>query len=799
MAERLSGRHVLLTGVTGFVGEALLHLLLSDVPGVRVTVLVRPKGSTSASSRTAALLGKPIFAGIVEAAGGVEQLMAARVGVLEGDLADVPPLPGGLDAVVHCAGDVSFDPPVDEGFRTNVLGTRDLIRRIQEVDGPDRPDDQRVHYVHISTAYVAGRRRGSIPEGPVEHDVDLEAELAWGLAQRRQIEHQSRTAFVLERERRKAEKAHSRAGMLTAASATEAARKEWVKRELVRVGTERARSLGWTDCYTFTKALGERVVEAHAATARVSIVRPSIIESALVTPHPGWIEGFKMAEPLILAYGRGELPEFPAAADTIVDIVPVDHVVAAVVAVLAHPPEVGAPAYFHVSSGDRNPLTFRELYGNVRAYFDEHPFAAGDRGAARLPDWRFPGAQSVERLLSTSERAHRVADYLVGRTPRSDRARELARKLDQQGRRLEFLRRYLDLYHEYAQAELRFSDTRTVALYASLSPEDRERFAFDTAVVDWAHYLREVHCPAVTAPVRRMDEARRARKRNADLGLKPLEPRSAPAEPDRRRAERAWSVGTEGTGSEATSTPSGGPRGAEPPVCAAFFDMDGTLLSSNVIETYLWLRLREQSGSERLTEIGRVAGRLPALVRAERRERSAFLRAVYREYAGARLADLEAVADAHLTDHVLARLSPDAVRRIREHRAAGHHTVLITGAIRPLTRPLAPLFDHIEAAELAVDDRGVCTGHLAASPLVGESRAAWMRQYAAARGLDLAASYGYADSHSDLPLLEAVGRPVAVRPDVPLFRHARRHRWTIVDWASSTSSTRTLNPAGPRS
>ncbi|HYF71351.1 MAG TPA: HAD-IB family hydrolase [Nocardioides sp.] len=762
VADRLSGRHVLLTGVTGFVGEALLQLLLAEVPGVRVTVLVRPKGSTSAASRTAALLRKPIFAPVVEAAGGVEPLMAARVGVLEGDLTDVPPLPADLDAVVHCAGDVSFDPPVDEGFRTNVLGTRDLVRRVEEVDGPDH----RVHYVHISTAYVAGRRRGSIPEGPVEHDVDLEAELAWGLAQRTEIEHRSRGTAVLEPERRKAEKAHSRAGMLTAASATEAARKEWVKAELVRVGTERARSLGWTDCYTFTKALGERVVEAHAATARVSIVRPSIIESALVKPHPGWIEGFKMAEPLILAYGRGELPEFPAAADTIVDIVPVDHVVAAIVAVLAHPPEAGEPAYFHVSSGDRNPLTFRHLYGNVRAYFDEHPFHAGDRGAARLPDWRFPGAQSVERLLVTSERAHKVADYVIGRTPRSDRARDLARKLDQQGRRLQFLRRYLDLYHEYAQAELRFSDAHTLALYESLSAADRERFAFDTAVVDWAHYLREVHCPAVTAPVRRMDEARRARKRNADLGLRPLS----------------------GAGVSTGST-------TEPAV-AAFFDMDGTLLSSNVIETYLWLRLREQTGSERVTELGRMAARLPGLVRAERRERSAFLRSVYREYAGARLDELEAVAAEHLTDHVLARLSPDAVRRIREHRAAGHHTVLITGAIRPLTRPLEPLFDHVEAAELAVDERGVCTGHLDSSPLVGESRAAWMRQYAAAHGIDLAASYGYADSHSDLPLLEAVGRPVAVRPDVPLYRHARQHRWTIVDWASSGASTRTLNPAG---
>ncbi|MGY2702951.1 HAD-IB family hydrolase [Nocardioides sp. HB32] len=744
MADRLDGQHVLLTGVTGFVGEALLRLLLSEVPRARLTVLVRPKGSTTAEARVATLLQKPVFEGLDDA--------ASRVEVLSGDLTDVPPLPPDLDAVVHCAGDVSFDPPVDEGFRTNVVGTRDLLARIRET-GTDP------HYVHISTAYVAGRRRGVIPEAPVDHDVDLEAELAWGLSQRRSIEHQSRSAFVLERERRKAEKTHSRAGLLTSAAATEAARKEWVKTELVRVGTERARSLGWTDCYTFTKALGERVVEAYAVDHRVSIVRPSIIESALEKPYPGWIEGFKMAEPLILAYGRGELPDMPGAADTIVDIVPVDQVVAAIVGVLAHPPEAGRPDYFHVSSGDRNPLTFGTLYQNVRAYFDAHPFVSGDRGATRLPEWRFPGSQTVERLLSTSERAFKVADYVIGHAPRSDRTRDLARKLDQQGRRLEFLRRYLGLYQEYAQAELQFSDANTLALYRSLSAADQEAFAFDTAVVDWKVYLQDIHCPAVTAPIRRLDEVRAARRRPATTAPRAL---------------------------------------VEKPDVAAFFDMDGTLLSSNVIETYLWLRLRELSGSERFAELARVAARVPLLVQAERRERSAFLRSVYREYDGARLADLDAIADEHLTDHVLTRLSPAAVRKVREHRAAGHRTVLITGAIRPLTRPLRPLFDHIEAAELAVDDQGVCTGYLRSSPLVGESRAAWMRQYAAEHGIDLAASYGYADSHSDLPLLEAVGRPVAVRPDVSLYRHARRNRWTIEDWASSTSHTRTLNPAGDR-
>jgi HAD superfamily hydrolase (TIGR01490 family) len=436
--------------------------------------------------------------------------------------------------------------------------------------------------------------------------------------------------------------------------------------------------------------------------------------------------------------------------------VPVDHVVSAIVAVLARPPEAGQPQWFHVSSGARRPLTFVRLHTIVRDYFDAHPFEVGDRGAARLPEWRFPGAQAVERLLVTSERAHRAADYLVSHAPRGDRTRDIAQRLGRQQRRLEFLRRYLDLYREYAQADLRFADARTLALFESLHPADRTVFGFDTSVIDWEHYLGEVHCPAVTEPLRELD-----------------------ADRTRRSRSRHTAPGPVGDGS-----------------AAAFFDMDGTLLSSNVVETYLWMRMQEMDGADRFGEVGRIAVRLPALIRAERHDRSVFLRQMYRHYSGARLAHLERIVDEVLAPHVLSRLSPAGIRRVREHRAAGQRTVLITGAIRPLTRPLAPLFDHIEAAELAVDDRGICTGYLDASPLVGESRAAWMRHWADENGVDLSRSFGYADSHSDLPLLAAVGHPVAVRPDISLFRHAKRNHWPVVDWASPPVASRALNPGG---
>jgi HAD superfamily hydrolase (TIGR01490 family) len=217
----------------------------------------------------------------------------------------------------------------------------------------------------------------------------------------------------------------------------------------------------------------------------------------------------------------------------------------------------------------------------------------------------------------------------------------------------------------------------------------------------------------------------------------------------------------------------------------AVFDMDGTLLSSNVVEAYLGLRLPELGLAAKAREVGEVARALPRWLATERRDRSAFLRMVYRRYEGASLEELDRIVDEHLTAPMLTKLAPAAVRAIREHRAAGHRLVLVTGAITPLTRPIAPLFDEIVTAELAVDSAGRCTGLLQRPPLVGESRASWLRHRAAQAGWDLAASYAYADSASDLPLLRAVGHPVAIDPDVVLSRVARKERWPVEIWHSS--------------
>src|SRR4030095_17042994 len=110
------------------------------------------------------------------------------------------------------------------------------------------------------------------------------------------------------------------------------------------------------DVYTFAKGVGERTVEdlAHEQGLSLSLVPPSIIESSLEHPFPGWIDGFKMADPIIRAYGLGQIPEFPGIPEGIVDLIPVDYVVNVIVAVAAAPPPAGAPAHYNVSSSDQD-------------------------------------------------------------------------------------------------------------------------------------------------------------------------------------------------------------------------------------------------------------------------------------------------------------------------------------------------------------------------------------------------------------------------------------------------------------
>ncbi|MGY5765453.1 HAD-IB family hydrolase [Brachybacterium sp. DNPG3] len=752
-------RRILLTGVTGFLGQAVLRSLLETDETVRVTAVVRPKGSVTGRKRLEGLLRKPVFASWADeidkasaesAADGarvsgkerVQEIFDARVDVLEGDLTDMPAITEPLDVVIHSASSVSFDPPIDEAFRTNVGGARNLYQAL--LDSGQDP-----HVIHVSTAYVGGISKGLRREGSLEAQVDWEAEYRAAQDARVRVEAESRRPETLRTQIRAAKVRHGRMGPKAVAAAAEEARRAWVDERLIDFGRTRAQSVGWTDIYTFTKAMAEQVAEQMWAGNghRVSFVRPSIIESAMVTPYPGWIDGYKVADPLIMAYGRGALPEFPGLADSILDVIPVDYVVNVIVALATQ--EVsrrGEDAYFQVVSGASNPLPLHEMFSAVHDYFVEHPLEDDKGRPIRVPEWTFPAVEMVEQRFRVKELSAKLGSSAVAYLPATRRTREWTSSLHKATSGLTLLRKYIELYRQYTKTEMVFDDANTRALREELPAEFLAGHDFDVTSIDWREYFQEQHLPAVTDLTKAYSRAKSAQKRRT----------SRPA-PELKAAEGALAI----------------------------FDLDGTVIATNIVQQYFAVVRATRPRRTWPREIGGLLASVPGYLRADQRDRSELIRLVNRRYKGFRADELRTLMnarDGELGRRIRASIRPEALEVIERHRAAGHRTVLVTGALDVLVEPLADLFDDVVATQMDTGADGVLSGYLATPPVVDEARANWLAKYAASHGADLAASYGYGDSHADAAWLDLVGHATAISPDLGLYAVAKKKRWQIAEW-----------------
>ncbi len=666
----------------------------------QVTLLVRSRTGQSSRDRVEYLFRKDSFDGLRERVGadGLIALLDERVSVLDADFSKaVPDIPAGIDVAMHSAATVSFDPPIDEGFMTNLQGAMNLYRGV--IDSGSKPA-----LVHVSTAYVAGVQKGVIPEGPLDHKVDYHLELELALQARHDVEAQSRRPELLNRFMDKARDEHSRAGPTTVAEDAEDRRKQWVTKRLVEYGRSRARSLGWPDVYTFTKAMGERAVEEMAAQERLplSIVRPSIIESALLHPFPGLDRR--------LQDGRPHHPRVRPGADPGVPRHPRGHR-------RPHPGglrgERPARRGGHPAGARARPTTSTSARarGTRCASTSCTSGSASTSSSTRCPSaaaastrcrtGTSPGTLRVEKMLRRAERLTEVAEQIVTHLPKSKAMRDAVTRLDRDKARVEFIQRYSDLYGLYTETEVVYTDDRTLALFESLSEQDKASFPFDAAMVDWKYYLKDVHSPAVTQSLRELSTRDRQR-------------------PQVQIRER------------------------EHPVVAVF-DMEGTIITSNVVESYVWARMADLEPEDWPRELLSVFGRIPGYLQIDRRDRGEFLRTFFRRFEGASVEGIDRLVQHHVGEFMFQKASAAAIRRVRAHRAAGHRTILITAAAEPFVRPLAPLFDIVIGAELQARD-GRYTGFMSSPPLVGEARAAWLKRYANQEGVDLKHSYAYADS-----------------------------------------------------
>ncbi|MGH7920291.1 MAG: SDR family oxidoreductase, partial [Candidatus Dormibacteraceae bacterium] len=571
-----------------------------------------------------------------------------------------------------------FDNPADLSAQTNLWGAARLVETI-------RRRGSRPHLVHVSTAYVGGMLRGRVEER-LPHDPGLnwrhEATILSGL--RPIAEEESRRPEVLAKLADQARQRMGPAGTPATARATERLRDRWAKDRLVERGRAHARTMGFTDIYSFTKAMAERaVVELHGDVP-LSIVRPSIIESALEEPFPGWLEGFRMAEPIILAFGRNLLTDFPGLPDAALDVIPVDFVVNTVLAVAASPPPEGCDhRIYHAVSGSRNPLRLRRLHDETAAYFGEHPLRDRYGQAIGAPTWTFPTRAELGHRGRLLLRAVGALQGAVERLPLGASSARWSDQLHDRRATLERSMALLDLYAIYVDVDAIFDSSNVQALWDRLPEAERALFPLDPALFDWTDYLHRVHIPTVVRMARADTGPRRGAAPSGST--RPREGTNPPLAALRRRAGRGDVL--------------------------AVFDVDGTLVATNVVEYYFWMRLRDQPARDWPRFLARMAGRAPHWLALERNSRAEFQRSFYREYAGLDEEEMRHLGREALDAVTLRRIFPEGVRRIREHRRAGHRVLLLTGAMDVVVEPLAELLQvEVDCAHLLVDQEGRMTG-----------------------------------------------------------------------------------------
>jgi len=765
--DALDGKRLFITGTTGFLGTNLLERLLRSVPDCDIVLLVRPGRRSTVEQRVAReILKNDAFDRLRDELGkdGFAEMTARRITSVAGDvgrdglgLDDAGrAILASCDIIIHSAASVSFDSPLDSAVEVNLLGPTRIAAVCNDLGITP-------HLVAVSTCYVAGNHRGAAPEQLVDQshffiDVDWRAEVEGARRARRDAEADSRTPEKLKGFRSRAEKELGAAGTPLLAEKTEQLRDRWVSDRMVEAGRARAASLGWPDAYAYTKALGERaLVETHGDVP-VSIVRPSIIESALHEPVPGWIRGFRMAEPIIISYARGLLKEFPGVPEGVVDVIPVDLVSAAIIAVAAKGPEP-EPEVVQVASGSQNPLHYRRLVNLVSAWFEQRPLYDTKGQPIIVPTWSFPGRGRVKGQLERATKTLARAESVLNALPLRGRQAEWGASVEEKREEAERALGYVEIYGAYAECEAIYGLDRLLALWDNQTPEDQRDFCFDPRVIEWDHFVNEIHLPSVV---------KAARVRTTPGG------KVGPTRTDRLRGQIL-----------------------SPERQLAAFDLENTLIASNVVASYAFLATRRMPNDQRLRFIGKMVAEGPSLLSLDRKDRTDFLRFFYRRYDGAPLQQIEEDSAEMFSRLILSKSFPEAIRRVREHKAAGHRTVLITGALDFVVKPLAPLFDDIIAAEMSVTN-GHYDGELRNIPPTGETRAQVLRDYAAAHGLSLSETVAYADSTSDLPMLEAVGFPVAVNPETRLATLARKRGWLVENFTKAPGAPRRLVPIGPR-
>jgi len=528
--EIYKDRRVFLIGSTGFLGKVTLSLLLHRFPNVgRVYVTVRARSQEESETRFwNNVITAPPFDPLRQRYGSaLDGFIRDKVAIVGGDIAEdnlgfsdeeAQRIANDLDVIINSAGNVTFNPTLESGLRTNVVGTQNVIAFTKRMKRPC--------LVHISTCFVAGNRSGAVWENDdvlgyfprqaelpgVEFSVEQEIKDCAKMSERAREEAKDamRVAQFREQARQRLNE-EMRDGddpdALGLAVARE--RKVWTRNRLTELGIERAKFWGWPNIYTYAKALGEQLVAAETGIVR-SIVRPSIVESAKSYPFPGWNEGFTTTAPIIFMTLKGQR-QIPANKNLILDITPVDQVSAVMLAVAAQAC-IEEPRLVHqAATSDANPNNMERIVSLVGLY-RRHQEQQKEDGlklfreiSARIEPWavspeRFEAA-SIPMMNKTAKKASALLDRARPRWGGGryegviNRMKQSVDRVEQQTREAkEAFEMFLPFTAENAYV---FRSDNVRSLFARIREDEQQLLTWNPEMFDWYDYWLNIHMPGL--------------------------------------------------------------------------------------------------------------------------------------------------------------------------------------------------------------------------------------------------------------------------------------------------------------
>ena len=215
---------------------------------------------------------------------------------------------------------------------------------------------------------------------------------------------------------------------------------------------------------------------------------------------------------------------------------------------------------------------------------------------------------------------------------------------------------------------------------------------------------------------------------------------------------------------------------------AAFYDLEGTLVSTNLVHTLAFYARRQQGIWQTVKKSAGTLAKLPFFGVTDLYSRNVFNEVFFQSYKGLSQDRLRYFSEELFEEVLKPAIYDGTPELIAQSKKIGQRQIVITGA---LDFTIERLMNHLGIDEYKANRlefvNGYATGRILPPVMASATKAQWIREYAEREGINLSESFAYSDSISDLPMLSIVGHPVAVNPDFRLKQTALQHDWAILN------------------